>query len=263
MLVLSRKICESILFPGTNTAVQVLSVKGNVVRLGIEAPPEVSVIREELQQRSPERTTEGKVGKMKEREGKFCKVAYQLRDRLKNTAVGFGTVDLLLAAGQFEAAKELLGRVRDDFQILRFGLEGELEDAPPMDPPARKATKALLVEDDPYQRDLLAGFLRKGGLEVDTVGDGCDALDYLRQRGRPDVVLLDMAMPRCDGPTTLRTIRNDPTFNGLRIFAVTGRSPEELNLGDERACVDRWFQKPFNPTALLHDLTHQLESSLC
>src|SRR5204863_2583562 len=48
MLVLSRRINEKLLFPDIGTAVQVLSAKGNAVRLGIQAPPEVTVLREEV-----------------------------------------------------------------------------------------------------------------------------------------------------------------------------------------------------------------------
>jgi carbon storage regulator len=48
MLVLSRRVGEKILFPEQNIVVQVLAVKGGAIRLGIDAPPEVKVFREEL-----------------------------------------------------------------------------------------------------------------------------------------------------------------------------------------------------------------------
>jgi CheY-like chemotaxis protein len=122
---------------------------------------------------------------------------------------------------------------------------------PPWSPQPRKA---LLVEDDQNERELLATLLRLSGLEVDTAGDGLDALDYLHTHDRPDVVLLDMGLPRCDGPTTVRAIRSDPTYAGLPIFAVTGHSPGyfDLEMGD--GGVDRWFNKPLNAEALLSDL---------
>src|SRR5260370_26714833 len=52
MLVLSRKVHQKILFPGIHAAVEVVAIKGGAVRLGIEAPPGIVVLREELQQRS-------------------------------------------------------------------------------------------------------------------------------------------------------------------------------------------------------------------
>jgi carbon storage regulator CsrA len=52
MLVLARKLHEKILFPGTQTTVQVVEIKRGVVRLGIEAPPDVTILRGELQERA-------------------------------------------------------------------------------------------------------------------------------------------------------------------------------------------------------------------
>ena len=48
MLVLSRRLNEKIVLPGLNVTIQVVAVKGGAVRLGIEAPPDVQVVREEL-----------------------------------------------------------------------------------------------------------------------------------------------------------------------------------------------------------------------
>src|SRR5436305_14315015 len=54
MLVLTRRPAEKILFPGFNTTVQVVAVKSGAVRLGIEAPPDVTVLRGELAARTEE-----------------------------------------------------------------------------------------------------------------------------------------------------------------------------------------------------------------
>jgi len=113
--------------------------------------------------------------------------------------------------------------------------------------------KALVVEDDQNERELLAAYLRMAGLDVEVANDGQDALDYLHTHEPPDVVLMDMALPRCDGPTAIREIRNDPAIADLKIFAVSGRSPEQF--GDRNTFrVDRWFAKPLNAEDLLRDL---------
>ena len=258
MLVLSRRVHEKIVFPGLNTAVQVLSVRQGTVRLGIGAPPGVAVLRDELQEHpaatSMPRTDQG---------GKFAALARQLRDRLQVTGVGLGTVQLLLEAGLTHDAKATLARIRDDFQLLRYGVDGELEEGAPPHPATPRKAKALLVEDDNHQRELLAGFLRMAGLDVDTTGDGCDALDYLRSRPRPDVVLMDMGLPRCDGATAVRQIRSDPAFTGLRIFAVTASAPNGFDIPHGPAGIDRWFQKPLDPASLLHELKQELGASPC
>ena len=91
-------------------------------------------------------------------------------------------------------------------------------------------------------------------------GGGADALDYLRTRQRPDVVLLDMGLPRCDGPTAVRAIRRDPAYAGLRIVAVSGHRPDEFDLGVGPAGVDGWFRKPIDPRELLRDVLQELEA---
>lgn len=265
MLVLSRRLHEKVLFPGIHTAVQIVAVKGAMVRLGIEAPPEVAVLREELQERAAEwvplpaeqpidRNAATKPG---------C-LDHPLRDLLKWSGVALGLMQLQLDAGLTEEARATLTRLRDEFQVLRYGVEAEFEEVPPRSAaPARKTRKALLVEDDRNERELLASFLRMSGLDVDTASDGADALDYLRSRGRPDVVLLDMGLPRVDGPTMVREIRRDPAYAGLKIFGVSGHLPDEFDLARGPAGIDRWFQKPLDPTALIHDLTEELDHSAC
>ena len=53
MLVLSRRLHEKVLFPGLNITVQVVSIKPGVVRIGIEAPPDVRIVREEILAQPP------------------------------------------------------------------------------------------------------------------------------------------------------------------------------------------------------------------
>jgi CheY-like chemotaxis protein len=71
-------------------------------------------------------------------------------------------------------------------------------------------------------------------------------------------MLLDMGLPRCDGPTTVRAVRQNPNCAGLRIFAVTGHLPGEYDLPSGPAGIDRWFQKPIDPTVLMRDLNFVL-----
>jgi CheY-like chemotaxis protein len=157
--------------------------------------------------------------------------------------------DVALLKGQVQAAlppeaAAALGRIEAGLQALR-GSSGP-------------AHTALLVEDNANERELLALFLRQAGVAVDTAGDGADALDYLHTHPRPDVVLLDMGLPRCDGPTTVRSIRADPACAGVKIVAVTGHAAEEFGLAVGPGGVDCWFQKPVDPAVLVRDLELEL-----
>jgi len=67
------------------------------------------------------------------------------------------------------------------------------------------------------ERELLAGCLRAGGFDVDTAADGFQAMVRLTEKA-PDVVLLDIHMPRFDGSKTISAIRNNPDYRGLKLF---------------------------------------------
>jgi CheY-like chemotaxis protein len=118
-----------------------------------------------------------------------------------------------------------------------------------------------LVEDNANEREMLAWLLRRSGLEVDTVGDGLEALDRLKTRGRPDMLLLDMGLPRCDGPTTVREIRHNPDYTGIKIFAVSGHTPDEYGFASTDSGIDRWFCKPIDPASIIQNVSHEL--ALC
>jgi carbon storage regulator CsrA len=259
MLVLSRRLNETVVFPAINAAVRILSLKGCVVRLGIDAPREVAVLRGELQEAATLTTALPPKASPALPVDCLDKNHRQFDEGFENTAKSLGLVQLLLETGNVGDAKELLAQVRENFQLLRQREKSASGPVPEKRPEAaHRGLKALVVEDDRNQRELLAGFLRAAGLCIDTAGDGSDALDYLRSQERPDVVLLDMAMPRCDGATTVRHIREDPAYAGLRIFAVTGSSPEQFDLAEGPTGIDRWFRKPINPFELLHNLTQEL-----
>jgi len=261
MLVLSRRINEKLLFPDIGTAIQVRSVKGNAVRLGIQAPPEVTVLREELPHLRAEWAVAAQTTVPAD-QGDLRPLTRLVGNRLRVAGLGLDLLRGHLEAGRAEDALALVGQLAEDFRLLQQRLVGKSQAAPPPPPsPPCKGRKALLVEDNANERELLARFLRLGGFEVDTAGDGADALDYLRGRGRPDVVLLDMSMPRCDGATTVREIRRNEALAGLKIIAVSGHLPEEYNLRPGPGSVDRWFSKPVDPDALVRDLERVLDCS--
>jgi CheY-like chemotaxis protein len=93
----------------------------------------------------------------------------------------------------------------------------------------------LLVEDNPGDVRLTVEALRgaKVANELHVVGDGQAAIDYLRRRGdyseavRPDIVLLDLNLPRIDGREVLADIKSDPDLATIPILVLTTSSAEE------------------------------------
>lgn len=252
MLVLSRRLNQKIVFPNCGVTLEVLGVKGNTVRLGIVAPPEVQVLREELA------GARAATPAAKPRLHALC-------NRLNRITLGLHRVEIDWAGGEEGAAHERLHEIMTDLESL--DRDWIVENCSILPAPPAAATPAeptlrrvLLVEDDLNERELLAGFLNAKGCECATAGDGIDALTYLEQQ-RPDLVLLDMNMPRCDGPETLRRIRRDPHLADLRIVSISGSSPEELGISIGPKGLDAWFAKPLNPSKLWTRIQADLQSA--
>jgi two-component system, OmpR family, response regulator len=253
MLVLSRRPNEKIVFPTLGVTVQVVALKPGLVRLGIDAPHDVTVLREEVLERTLQ-AGQAAIGQPPIQQ--LQQLNHLLRNRLNSTTIGLALLRRQMQAGLRDGMESTLAKIDSEINSLRQQVEGTLDAIQPR-PPTRPR-KALLVEDDQNECELLAGFLRLAGLEVITAHDGCDALDYLRRDGRPDVMLLDMILPRCDGLSTVKAIRKEPSLAGLKIFAVTGSSPTQFPVPHGPEGVDRWFAKPLNPEALLNELHREL-----
>ena len=117
--------------------------------------------------------------------------------------------------------------------------------------------RALLVEDSANERELLAGYLRMCGYEVDLAEDGIAAMRYLSQHAPPDFVLLDMQLPFMDGRETLQAIRRNPALGGLKVFVVSGSDPQTVDLGEGNQGIEHWFAKPINPAEFVSELNRE------
>jgi carbon storage regulator CsrA len=241
MLVLSRRPQEKVVIPAVGTTIQVVSVKPGVVRLAFDAPPHVKVFREEVLARAGA-SSDADADPVRE------------LNRLNATGIGLELLRHQLLTGRHDEAAETLGLLEEEYRTLRARVQECAEHLRTPAPPTRRPASALVVEDDRNERELLAGLLRLAGLTVETADDGADALDRLNQRGPADFVLLDMVLPRLDGPATVRAIRRDPALGRVKIFGLSGHSSDRFDLPRGPAGVDRWFAKPLNPQELLKEL---------
>ena len=231
MLVVTRKQDQKITFPGLGITVHLLRINGATVKVGIDAPPEVRILRDELAPGADETPS-------------LRPDHHALANALSKI-----TLAVHLARKQWD-----IGRPADADVTLNTALRAvealEAASRTPAPAPARERFRMLIVEDDANQRELLAGILGMSGCDCATAVDGQDALAYLDAGGRPDVVLLDMAMPRCDGPETLRRIRADGRYTGMRVFSVSSTDPRGVNVPVGPGGFDGWFPKPLNPKRL-------------
>ncbi|RJK98132.1 response regulator [Vallicoccus soli] len=110
--------------------------------------------------------------------------------------------------------------------------------------------RVLVVDDTESIRELISVNLELEGFEVERAVDGQDALDRLAAAEvLPDVVTLDVVMPRLDGIAAAAALRSDPRTAGLRIAMVTA-SVQELD-ASRVARVDAFLPKPFDPSELV------------
>jgi carbon storage regulator CsrA len=240
MLVLSRRTNEKIVFPGLDISVQLLSIQGNVARIGIEAPPDVKVLRDELAKNLPPGAIH---------DPRRTLSAHALRNMLNKVSLSLSVFQQQWQRGLTDAANATLEKVFATLETLGRDPSALME-AKPAAPPVPSRFRTLVVEDDSNERELLAGLLSMNGCDCETAADGLDALEYLSSHQRPDLVLLDLRMPRCDGPRMLAEIRNNPQYQGLKVFAISGTSPEEVGVPKGPAGVDAWFPKPLNARKL-------------
>jgi CheY-like chemotaxis protein len=110
--------------------------------------------------------------------------------------------------------------------------------------------RVLVVDDSEVIRQLITVNLELEGFEVITAVDGQDALDKVHDV-RPDVITIDVKMPRLDGFDTVAQLRADPRTRGLKIAMVTACAQEVDVRRGAQVGVDAYLTKPFDPEALV------------
>ncbi|MGI5844456.1 MAG: response regulator transcription factor [Candidatus Xenobium sp.] len=108
----------------------------------------------------------------------------------------------------------------------------------------------LVADDEPYVLRSLEFILKKEGYRVLTATDGQDALEKIRQE-LPDLVFLDIQMPRMDGNTLCQTLRKEPTTRDLRIIMITAKGQEADRLQALESGADEFITKPYSPRKLV------------
>jgi carbon storage regulator CsrA len=246
MLVLSRKEKEDILFPGLGISVQILRVQGKSVRVGIAAPDDVRVLRRELYLDETDDASPAE----SDREARHA-----LRNRMNSLQLALSLLQMQLDAQRFEEAETTLaGALKSLSELDQLAQRRQATTTSSL-----SKRRALVVEDNAQERELLAEYLRIHGYEVDVAENGRVALDYLGDRECPDVVLLDMNMPEMNGYRTAEAIRRDPRLKRAKLVIVSGNQPDEyLENENSPTPFDRWFSKPLSPRDFVEQLNEEL-----
>jgi twitching motility two-component system response regulator PilH len=111
-------------------------------------------------------------------------------------------------------------------------------------------SKVLVVEDSPAQREMIAGLLKDSGLDVSEAGDGVAALEAI-QGQMPDLVVLDIVMPRMNGYEVCRRLKADPATQKVPVVMCSSKGEEFDRYWGIRQGADAYISKPFQPKELI------------
>lgn len=126
-----------------------------------------------------------------------------------------------------------------------------------MGEPAETDVDILLVEDNPGDVRLVEEALRETPATLHIVNNGREALDFLHQRNGftdapdPDIVLLDLNLPKVDGTEVLSEIRSEPELRNIRVIIITTAQAQYTDLESNVVDEADFLTKPADPDEFL------------
>lgn len=119
--------------------------------------------------------------------------------------------------------------------------------------------RILIVDDEAPIAVLLEQALKQDGYEVVRAEDGMDAMNRLHAF-RPDVVIMDVMMPRLDGVQTTRLLRRNRSYADLVIIALSARTDEVAREAMREAGANLYMRKPFTIARLVGHVRELLDA---
>ena len=138
--------------------------------------------------------------------------------------------------------------------LIKFMRENDI----PLEQLDSGRSKVLVVDDDPEIVELMVDVLeRDGRFEVQTASSGYDA-GVLTQEIRPDIMILDYMLPDVNGNVVCKTIRQNPTFEHMKIIIVSGVINKEEIDQLMKVGADAFLKKPFSIDDLINKMVELL-----
>ncbi|HSS31083.1 MAG TPA: response regulator [Nitrospiraceae bacterium] len=110
---------------------------------------------------------------------------------------------------------------------------------------------ALVVDDSPTMRQMVALTLTNAGFKVVEAEHGKDAVNKVAGGSKMDIVVTDLNMPEMDGITLIKELRKMAAFKFTPILMLTTESAEDKKKAGKEAGATGWIVKPFNPELML------------
>jgi len=229
MLVLSRKENERLLFPSLGISIEVSRIRSNKVRLGIDAPADVPVLREELADLKGLEFTPDELSS----ENRLKTVMDVHREGLATVTDSLNSLHRHLDSDT-DGQGLVLGIFRQLHAIEKAVTDSLSDDR------IEHTPHALLIQRASNERDLLASCLRFGGIEVITSANREDAEGYLSLHSCPDFAIIDAPEATTDFIDALRTT----PYDRMQLFGL-GETP----------ALSHWFPRPLDAESLVEKLT--------
>lgn len=119
--------------------------------------------------------------------------------------------------------------------------------------------RVLIADDNAQGVELLEAYLADLDYEIQTAADGEEALKKIQEK-KPDLILLDIMMPRVSGFEVCKRLRSDPQTRDIGVVMITALDqPSDVERAVDAGCDD-FLTKPINKTALLHRVRSVLRS---
>ena len=123
------------------------------------------------------------------------------------------------------------------------------------EPDVRASSKGngsiLIADDEPTNIRLVTRLMSAQGYRILTAANGEEALAVVG-RERPDLILLDVNMPKLDGFEVCRHLKSEPETAGIKVVMLTARGADVDRAKGREAGADDYFIKPFSPVQLLN-----------
>lgn len=117
--------------------------------------------------------------------------------------------------------------------------------------------KILAVDDEPDQLELLNLILKEEGFVIDTAANGLDALDMVG-RSRPDLIVVDISMPKMNGFTFCEKLRKNPATAAIPVLFLTGLTSQFNRLNGFAHGANAYLVKPYKPDELIQAVKNML-----
>jgi len=123
---------------------------------------------------------------------------------------------------------------------------------------AVKSKKILIVDDEPFILKSLSFVLTKEGFQIETANNGLEAMEKIR-RDKPDIVFLDIMMPKKNGMEVCEWIREDPVLKNIYVIILTAKGQELDREKGFSIGADEYMTKPFSPSSVVKRLKEILQ----